>query len=68
MHSTLTYSLVFIDFGCKIITFPRNKQIFCKKFCFFAYIFIKITIFADDNKEKESIRLNKQRFMKTKHV
>lgn len=49
MHSTLTYSLVFIDFGCKIITFPRNKQIFCKKFCFFAYIFIKITIFADDN-------------------
>ena len=68
MHSTLTYSLVFIDFGCKIITFPRNKQIFCKKICFSAYNFIKMSIFADDNEDKVTIRLNKQRFMKTKHV
>lgn len=43
MNSTLTYYLIFVVIGCKIITFWRNEQIFCKKNYSLAYIF---SIFA----------------------
>ena len=48
MHSTLTYSLYFVVIGCKIITFWRNKQIFCKKNCVKAYIFLYLLPLTSD--------------------